>query len=73
VSAPRVTPPCSYGEGPGVGLSVVKAALPVMAGLVPAIHAVPVLSNPKLFRRLHGVDGRDKPGHDGVVAASAGA
>jgi hypothetical protein len=37
-----------------------------MAGLVPAIHAAPFPANPKLFRRLDGVDDRDKPGHDGV-------
>jgi hypothetical protein len=32
-----------------------------MAGLVPAIHVAPVPANPKLFRRLDDVDGRDKP------------
>jgi hypothetical protein len=43
-----------------------------MAGLVPAIHALPLgrassglrLEN-KRIACDHGVDGRDKPGHDG--------
>jgi hypothetical protein len=49
-----------------------------MAGLVPAIHAVwpPLLKMrshalspiPEKYNRLHRVDGRDKPGHDGVSA-----
>jgi hypothetical protein len=40
-----------------------------MAGLVPAIDAVPLcfaLTGSKSWRRL---DGRDKPGHDGVGPA----
>ena len=48
----------------------------VMAGLVPAIHAVRLQRPPKSFARhsefphspakaIHRVDGRDKAGHDG--------
>jgi hypothetical protein len=33
----------------------------VMPGLVPGIHAL-------LSRRSGGVDGRDKPGHDGALS-----
>ena len=51
----------------------ISTAISVMAGLVPAIHAAPLPANSESFRRPHGVDGRDKPGHDGVVAAWAGA
>jgi len=47
----------------------IRTAIPVMAGLVPAIHAAPFPTSSGSFRRPHGVDGRDKPGHDGVVAA----
>ena len=47
-----------------------------MAGLVPAIHAVPqsvslamkhlhVSAMLRRVRKRHGVDARDKPGHDG--------
>jgi len=39
-----------------------------MAGLVPAIHAARLQAGPHGFRRPDGVDGRDKPGHDGAVA-----
>src|SRR5450631_3692422 len=37
----------------------------VMAGLVPAIHAGRPASLFQTSRRGRGVDGRDKPGHDG--------
>jgi hypothetical protein len=36
-----------------------------MAGLVPAIHAVPQRHTLNVSTCLHRVDGRDKPGHDG--------
>jgi hypothetical protein len=35
-----------------------------MAGLVPAIHAVPQRKYFWQLRRPNRVDGRDKPGHD---------
>ncbi len=58
----------------------------VMAGLVPDIHAVAQAANGECFRggcaglregsanleAHHGVDGRDKPGHDGECAALIG-
>ena len=37
----------------------------VMAGLVPAINAGTLRLLPKGSRKRRGVDGRDKPGHDG--------
>ena len=39
-------------------------APPVMAGLVPAIHAAPLGADSPTPAQRHGVDGRDKPGHD---------
>ena len=36
----------------------------VMAGLVPAIHAVPLWHGLRTRQRGRGVDGQDKPGHD---------
>jgi hypothetical protein len=50
-----------------------RTAISVMAGLVPDIRAAPLPANHESFRRPHGVDGRDKPGHDGVVAATVAA
>jgi hypothetical protein len=41
----------------------------VVAGLVPAIRTAPLPANSESFRRSHGVDGRDKPRHDGVGMA----
>ena len=40
-----------------------------MAGLVPAIHAVPPRFILNVSTRRRRVDGRDKPGHDGVGLA----
>jgi hypothetical protein len=37
-----------------------------MAGLVPAIHAAPLRHAPNMLDGRSRVDGRDKPGHDGV-------
>ncbi|MFG1291557.1 hypothetical protein [Xanthobacter versatilis] len=37
----------------------------VMAGLVPAIHASRLGAAFGALRERHGVDARDKPGHDG--------
>jgi len=37
----------------------------VMAGLVPAIHAAPSVQHVRSVAQRRGVDGRDKPGHDG--------
>jgi hypothetical protein len=37
----------------------------VMAGLVPAIHAGTFCLLPKVSRKRRGLDGLDKPGHDG--------
>jgi hypothetical protein len=37
-----------------------------MAGLVPAIHAVPPRFLLNVATKRRRVDGRDKPGHDGV-------
>jgi hypothetical protein len=64
----------ALGDGAGKGFicarisacCAVQTALSVMAGLVPAIHAAPVPTNLKVFRRLDAVDARDKPGHEGV-------
>ncbi|MGB8276418.1 MAG: error-prone DNA polymerase [Methylovirgula sp.] len=42
----------------------------VMAGLVPAIHADPLLLPFKAGQRRRRVDGRDKPGHDGGEAGA---
>ena len=36
-----------------------------MAGLDPAIPAAPPAINHRDWPLCHGVDGRDKPGHDG--------
>jgi hypothetical protein len=41
--------------------------LNVMAGLAPAIHAVPMPSTYQIGKMRHGVDGRDKPGHDASI------
>jgi hypothetical protein len=38
-----------------------------MAGLDPAIHAPWLPQTLKALRRLNGLDGRVKPGHDGSV------
>ncbi len=65
-----------HGRAPGVGGRRCLCAPLVMAGLVPAIHAIelplekereaapswPLLGS---HQRLNGVHGRDKPGHDG--------
>jgi hypothetical protein len=40
---------------------------PVMAGLVPAIHAVALCPAWPGSRRRRGVDGRDKPGYDAGI------
>jgi hypothetical protein len=37
----------------------------VMAGPVPAIHAVRALVSEQAWHEPRHVDGRDKPGHDG--------
>ena len=64
-------------------MSVTDREMPltVMAGLVPAIHAVQLQRREEFCmgpstksrwiafngpRLVHGVDGRDKPGHDGI-------
>ncbi|WP_158814159.1 hypothetical protein [Methylocapsa sp. S129] len=43
----------------------------VMAGLVPAIHAVMPPQACREYMQRPGVDGRDKPGHDGGGALDA--
>jgi hypothetical protein len=49
---------------------LLRALFTVMAGLVPAIHAVRRALGVALERRRSGVDGRDKPGHDGNGASA---
>ena len=43
--------------------------LSITAGLVPAIHAEQLGVAFGSHRKQFGVDARDKPGHDGVIAA----
>jgi len=50
---------------------VLRDARSAMAGLVPAIHAAPLAADLESAVRRNGVDGRDKPGHDGEGAAAA--
>jgi hypothetical protein len=68
-----------------MGASALKCQSPVMAGLVPAIHADGCMTGSRCsaFRRretgwsfetgaaLHGVDARSKSGHDGDSSACA--
>ena len=56
--------------GAGTNFPSRRAALSVMAGLVPAIHAAPFPANPQDFRALDDVDDRDKPGHDGSTCGA---